>query len=225
MSWVSSYFSSSVGKKSVMALTGLSLVGFLVVHAVGNINMLIGADAFNHYSHFLMSFEGIYVLELILASLFVFHAIFGLRLAFQNSQARPEGYAVQTKSGRGTTFASSTMPYTGTIILIFLIVHLITIKYGAHYTTTVDGTEMRDLYKLTLEYFTKPLNALWYVIAMISLAIHTSHGFWSLFQTIGFNHPKYNGFIKKTSVAYAIVMGAAFCFYAIWAYLQHGGNA
>ena len=116
------------------------------------------------------------------------------------------------------------MPYTGSIILIFLIVHLITIKYGAHYTTTVDGVEMRDLYKLTLQYFTKPLNVAWYIIAMISLAIHTSHGFWSLFQTIGFNHPKYNGFIKKTSIVYAIVVGAAFSFYAIWAYLQHGGN-
>lgn len=224
MSWVSSYFSSSVGKKSVMALTGLSLVGFLVVHLVGNINMLIGADAFNHYSHFLMSFEGIYVLELALAALFVFHALFGLTLAFQNSQARPDSYSVQTKSGRGTTFASSTMPYTGSIVLIFLIVHLFNFKYGAHYTASIDGEQVRDLYKLVLEYFSKPLNVAWYIIAMIALAIHTSHGFWSAFQTLGFNHPKYNGFLRKSSLAYAVLVGAGFSFFAIWAYLQHGGN-
>ncbi len=224
MSWVSSYFSSSVGKKSVMALTGLSLVGFLLVHLVGNINMIIGADAFNHYSHFLMSLEVIYVAEIILVMLFLSHAFFGLKLAFENSQARPDGYAVHKKSGRGTSFASSTMPYTGSIILIFIILHLVQLKYGAHYSTTVDGVEMRDLYKLVLEYFSKPLNALWYVIAMISLGIHTSHGFWSAFQTLGFNHPKYNGFIRKTSIAYAILVAVGFSFFAVWAYLQHGGN-
>lgn len=223
MSWVSSYFSSSVGKKSVMALTGLSLVGFLVVHLVGNINMLLGADAFNHYSHFLLSFEGIYVLEAALAALFIFHAFFGLMLAFQNSQARPDSYAVQTKSGRGTTFASSTMPYTGSIILIFLILHLFDLKFGEHYSVP-NQEGVRDIYKLVLIYFSKPLHVAWYIIAMVSLAIHTSHGFWSAFQTLGFNHPKYNGFLRKSSLAYAVLVGAGFSFFAIWAYLQNGGN-
>jgi succinate dehydrogenase / fumarate reductase cytochrome b subunit len=206
-----------------MALTGLSLVGFLVVHLVGNINMLIGADAFNHYSHLLISIEGIYVFEAALAALFIFHAFFGLMLAFQNSQARPENYAVQTKSGRGTTFASSTMPYTGTIVIIFLVLHLFDLKFGAHYAVAgEDG--MRDIYKLVLIYFSKPLHVAWYIIAMLSLAIHTSHGFWSAFQTLGFSHPKYDGFIRKSSIAYAILVGAGFSFFAIWAYLQHGGN-
>ena len=223
MSWVSSYFASSVGKKSVMALTGLSLVGFLVVHLVGNINMLIGSDAFNHYSHFLLSFEGIYVLEAVLAALFLLHAFFGLMIAFQNSQARPDSYSVQTKSGRGTTFASSTMPYTGSIILIFLILHLFDLKFGEHYSVP-NEEGVRDIYKLVLVYFSKPLHVAWYIIAMISLAIHTSHGFWSAFQTLGFSHPKYDGFLRKSSIAYAVLVGAGFSFFAIWAYLQHGGN-
>jgi succinate dehydrogenase / fumarate reductase cytochrome b subunit len=225
MSWVSSYLSSSVGKKSIMAFTGLSLVGFILVHLLGNINMLIGADAFNMYAHTLMSMKVIYVAEAILVALFLGHAFFGLKLAFQNSQARPENYAAHTKSGRGTTFASNTMPYTGLIILIFLVMHLFNFKYGAIYTYTVNGEEIRDLYKLMLEYFSKPLNVAWYIVAMISLAIHTSHGVWSAFQSLGFNHPKYNSFLRKSATGYALLVGSGFTFFAVWAYFQNGGNA
>lgn len=225
MSWVSSYFSSSVGKKSVMALTGLSLVGFILVHMLGNINMVVGAEAFNHYAHTLMSMKVIYVAEILLALIFVSHALMGLSLAFQNSQARPQNYVSHVKSGRGTTWASATMPITGSLILIFLVIHLFDFKYGAHYSSMINGEQMRDLHKLVLEYFASPLKTAWYILVMIALAVHTSHGVWSALQTLGFNHPKYNGFIRKTSIAYAVLVGAGFTFFAIWAYLQHGGNA
>lgn len=225
MSWVSSYVFSSVGKKSIMALTGLSLVGFILVHMLGNINMLMGAAAFNNYAHTLMSMKVIVIAEVLLALIFMGHAITGLTLAFQNSMARPQSYVNHKKSGRGTSFASATMPITGSLILIFLVIHLFDFKFGAQYSTMANGHEVRDLYKLVLEYFQSPLHTAWYIIVMISLAIHTSHGFWSAFQTLGFNHPKYNGFIRKTSIAYAVLVGAGFTYFAIWAYLQHGGNA
>ena len=224
MNWVSSYFSSSVGKKTLMGITGLSLCGFLLVHLVGNISMVVGAEAFNSYSHFLMSQKAIYAAEAVLVLLFASHAIYGLTLAFQNSQARPESYYKNTNSGRGSTFASSTMPYTGTIILIFLILHMINFKYGAYYSATYDGVEMRDLHKLTLEYFKNPLNTVWYIIAMISIGIHTSHGFWSAFQTFGLNHPKYNGALKFSAISFGTLVALGFTFFAVWAFLQ-GGRA
>src|SRR5690606_4784925 len=119
-----------------------------------------------------------------------------------------------------TTFMSATMPWTGLILLVFLILHLMNLKYGTYYMTTVDGVEMRDIYKTTMEYFMNPVSVGWYVFAMICAALHTAHGFSSAFQSLGLNHPKYYGKIKVVGYLYALMIGGGFAFVSVWAYMQ-----
>jgi succinate dehydrogenase / fumarate reductase cytochrome b subunit len=177
---------TSVGKKQIMGVTGLLLCGFLFTHFLGNLTMFVSADAFNKYSHTLTSNPLIYLAEAGLGVLFLSHIVMALKLTIENKAARPVQYYMRETSGRGSTFASSTMPYTGAIALIFLVIHILGLKFGTHYTTTVGGVEMRDIYKTTVEYFADPLHVLGYVVAVVALGIHVSHGFWSAFQSLGF---------------------------------------
>jgi len=206
-----------------MGVTGLLLCGFLLTHMLGNVTLFIGPDAFNKYSHTLISNPLIYLAEAVLAGIFLSHILMAVKLIIENKKARPEGYYMRTTSGRGATFASSTMPYTGMIALVFLVFHIIGLKYGTHYTTIVGGVEMRDIYKTTVEYFANPLHVAGYIVAMIALGIHTSHGFWSAFQSLGFNHPKYMPKIICVSKIFGFVVAVGFSSFPIFCYLQ-GGN-
>lgn len=215
------YFCSSVGKKQVMAVTGLLLCGFLVSHLLGNFLILLGSDAFNTYAHTLTSNKLIYVAEAILAIVLLSHVIMAVRLRIENKLARPVPYLMRRKTGNGETFASSTMIFSGALILVFLVTHLIHFKYGAYYTTNVDGVEMRDLYKVVIEYFRNPLYTAWYVVAMTVIGLHTSHGFWSAFQSLGLSHPKYTPKIKLISKIYAVFIAVGFSSLAIFCHLQN----
>jgi len=215
------YFTSSVGKKQIMALTGAGLVGFTITHLLGNLLIFVGPDAFNMYGHKLTSNPLIYVAEAGLVGLFLLHILLAVILKLQNMSARPQSYYMKTKTGRGETFASSTMPYTGMIILLFIILHLINFKYGTNYPTTVDGIQIRDLYRTVVEYFANPLYVAWYVFAMFALGLHTSHGFQSMFQSWGFNHPKYTPMIKAAALLYGGVVTFGFSLLAIYCHLQN----
>jgi succinate dehydrogenase / fumarate reductase cytochrome b subunit len=215
------YFSSSIGKKQIMALTGFGLVGFTASHLLGNLLVLCGADAFNVYAHTLTSNPLIYVAEAGLVGMFLLHIVLAVLIKVQNGQARPHGYYVRTKTGQGETFASLTMPYTGMILLVFICLHLWNFKYGSNYSTTVDGEQIRDIYRTVLEYFSNPLYVCWYVFAMITLGIHTSHGFQSMFQSWGINHPKYTPMIKAASLGYGVFVGFGFAALAVFCYLQN----
>lgn len=198
--------STSVVKKVAMGITGLLLCGFLVSHLAGNFLIFVGADAFNLYAHTLTSNPLIYGAEAILVAIFLVHLFMAIRLVIENKLARPTAYYVKKPTGHGSTFASSTMPYTGLIILIFLIFHLIEFKYGSYFETTVDGATMRDLHKTVIIFFTSPVNVALYIIAMAALSLHVSHGFWSAFQSVGFNHPKYTPCINTLSKIFAAVV-------------------
>mgnify|MGYP000719426843 CR=1 FL=1 len=170
MSALRFYLSSSVMKKQVMGVTGLLLCGFLISHLAGNCLIYVGSDVFNTYAYTLISNPLIYVAEAILAAIFFTHLGLALKLTMENKAARPQRYYIQQNTGRGATFASSTMPYTGLIVLTFMILHLLHFKFGPVYMTNVDGVEMRDLYKTVIMYFQSPLNVAWYIFAMIALA-------------------------------------------------------
>lgn len=216
-----SYFLSSVVKKQIMAVTGLLLCGFLLGHLAGNLLIIISPDAFNQYGHALVSNKPLlYTAEAGLVVLFLLHLTMAAKLTVENHTARPQKYFIKQKTGRGATFASSTMPYTGLIILIFLITHLNSFKYGTVYMTTVDGVEMRDLYRTVMEFFAWPVGAAWYAFAMTAMAIHVSHGFWSAFQSIGFFHSRYTPLLRKAGVAYAVLVGAGFTALALYGYIQ-----
>lgn len=215
------YFTSSIGKKQITAVTGLGLLGFTASHLAGNLLLLVGADTFNAYGHALVTNPLIYVAEIGLLAMFLAHIVLAAVLTTQNIQARGKRYYVKRRTGRGETIASMTMPYTGVIILIFVILHLINFKYGVHYETTVDGVVMRDLYRLTVEYFANPLYVAWYVFAMIALGLHTGHGLQSSLQTWGLNHPKYTPAVKAISVAYGFAVAIGYSGLAIFCHFQN----
>ncbi len=182
MNWFTAALGSSVGKKLMMALTGLAFVGFLAAHLAGNLTLIAGKEAFNGYAEKLQSLGPI--LHLFRAGLIGFalvHVLTGLFLFFQNRKARPVRYAMDTSAG-GRTASSRTMPYTGLIILAFLIFHLF------HFTWTDKGS--RTIFDLVAASFQQPGFILLYAAAMIVVALHVRHGFWSAFQSIGANHPK-----------------------------------
>lgn len=216
-----SYLTASIGKKQLMALTGLGLIGFTATHFAGNLLIFFGGDAFNLYAYKLTSNPLIYVAEAGLAGLFFGHIALAVLLRIENRLARPQQYYMKVRTGRGETFASATMPYTGAVLLLFVIFHLLNFKFGTNYPITVDGIEMRDLYRTVIEYFANPLYVAWYVFAMLSFAIHTTHGFQSTFQSIGFNHPKYTPIIQITSVLYGATIGLGFSVMAIYCHFQN----
>lgn len=215
------YFTSSIGKKQITAITGLGLLGFTAVHLAGNLLLLAGSDSFNAYGHTLVSNPFIGVVQLGLLAFFVIHISMAATVTLQNVSARGKRYYVKNRTGRGETIASMTMPYTGVILLVFIILHLINFKYGTHYETTVDGVVMRDLYKLVVEYFANPLYVAWYVFAMLALGLHTGHGLQSSLQTWGLNHPKYTPTVKVISVAYGIAVAIGYSSLAIFCYFQN----
>ncbi|MBL7664449.1 MAG: succinate dehydrogenase cytochrome b subunit [Bacteriovoracaceae bacterium] len=217
---IMAYFTTSVGKKQIMALTGLALSGFLLTHLLGNFLILVGADAFNMYAHTLTSNKLIYVAEAGLALIFLTHLGLAFNLTVENKKARPQSYYTKVRTGRGATLASVSMIYTGLVILGFLVSHLMHFKFGPVYYVEMNGTQVRDIYRVVIDYFADPLQAGWYVLAMITMAFHLGHGFQSTFQSFGFNHNKYSPLIKKLGITYAILVSAGFAGLSVWGYLQ-----
>ncbi len=215
-----SRFSVSIIKKQVLAITGLLLCGFLVTHLMGNFLIYKGDRAFNSYAHALITNPLLIPAELGLLIIFLVHVFLAIKLTIQNKAARPIPYYMKKDTGRGATFASNTMPYTGIIILGFIIYHLLNFKFGPHYVISYDGVEMRDLYKLLMEYFSNPVNVAFYEICMIAVGLHVSHGFWSAFQTLGFNHPRYNKPLECLSSAFGVVIALGYMSLPIYCYLQ-----
>lgn len=222
MEWLCRFAQSSVIKKQVMAVTGLLLMGFLVSHMIGNYLLVVGPEAFNIYAHTLTSNPLIYVAEAGLAAIFFTHLAIATRLTLENKKARPVGYYMKENTGRGGTFASGTMIYTGMIIFIFMILHLLHFKFGSQYFVTYDGLEVRDLYKTVIEYFANPLHVGWYIIAMIATGVHLTHGFSSVFQSLGFFHKKYNCWIGLKGKIFAALISVGFSFLAVYCYFQGG---
>lgn len=217
------YLGASVVKKQLMGLTGLLLCGFLVGHLTGNFLIFIGPEAFNTYGHLLITNPLIYVAEAGLGILFLAHIAMAVRLIIENNKARPVKYYMKQPTGRGATFASSTMPYTGALTFVFLVLHIIQFKYGPYYTIVHSGTEMRDLYRLVVEYYQSPVAVLWYVACMISLGIHVKHGFWSAFQSLGLHHVSYTPLLQKLSIGFAVFVAGGFASLPIYCYFM-GGN-
>lgn len=187
MAWFTQAISSSVGKKYLMALTGLLLGGFLLLHAAGNSTIFLGRGVFLAYAAHLHALGfAVAVAEVLLLALFLTHAALGLVLFFENRRARTSRYAVCGSAG-GSTWGSATMPYTGILILAFLLLHLINFRFidqGASIADSVAGVLAHPLYSGL------------YGIGLGALALHVSHGFWSLFQSAGISHPKYDRLIR-----------------------------
>ena len=201
MGMIGSLYRSSVGKKSIMAASGLLLTLFICTHLLGNSISFLGREAFNSYAERLHSLGAlIYFFELGLLTLFLIHILTGVILYFENLGARPSRYSVDTSEG-GRSWGSRTMPYTGAIILVFIIVHLMNFHF------TDKSVLIADLVR---ELLSRPGLAFFYIFSLVALALHLSHGFWSLFQSIGFNHEKYNQLLLKGALTFSILVGIVF---------------
>jgi len=202
MSWFSSAIGSSVGKKLLMALTGLAFIGFLAAHLAGNFAIYAGKAAFNGYAEKLQSLGPLlYVFRAGLIVFAVVHITTGLVLFLQNRKARPVSYTTYASAG-GRTLSSRTMPYTGLVILAFVVFHLF------HFTF-VDKTAT-TIFDLVTVAFNRPGVIALYAVAMVIVALHVRHGFWSAFQTIGANHPKYMPAVSVLSLAAGWAVAAGF---------------
>ncbi|MEE4358930.1 MAG: succinate dehydrogenase cytochrome b subunit [Desulfococcaceae bacterium] len=208
MNWITNTLGSSIGKKLMMAVTGLGFIGFLAGHLAGNLTIYGGKDAFNSYAEHLHSLGPLVTLaEWILLTFAVIHVGTGLLLFLQNRKARPAKYAVN-KSAGGRTLGSGTMPYTGLIMLGFILIHLL----NFHFVDKTDTT----IFEIVSEAFTDPAYVLFYVAAMIVVAVHVSHGFWSALQTLGANHPKYMPLFRVCGLAFSVIVGVGFGFIPIY---------
>lgn len=202
MNWLRVLFRSSVGKKILMALTGLCLTAFLAVHLAGNLSAFAGADAFNGYAAKLHSLGPLLILFNIgLAAVALIHIGIGGILFIENCRARPEGYLLYRNPG-GRTLGSDTMPYTGILILAFVVYHLLKFTFVDKSGTTI--------FHLVSEAFSTPADVIVYGAAMIAVAVHISHGFWSLFQTLGANSREAMPLIHGLSRLTAVVVGVGF---------------
>jgi succinate dehydrogenase / fumarate reductase cytochrome b subunit len=220
---------SSLGKKIFMGFSGLMLCGFIVVHLIGNLTLLLqDKDPFNKYANFLTSEVGnvIYIAEFILASIFLIHFIYGIIVTLDNWRARPQKYKVvkDAKHTSKKSLASRTMIYTGITIIVFLVWHLLHFKFGEMVMyTTADGKVIRDLYIVVYQFFGSIINVTLYIAVMTLLGFHLSHGFWSAFQSLGLNGKRFTPVIYGLATLFGLVMAVGFIVLPIWIFIISGG--
>jgi succinate dehydrogenase / fumarate reductase cytochrome b subunit len=210
---------TSVGTKILIALTGLALFGFLIIHLAGNLLALLSPDAFNAYSHKLISNPLIYLAEAGLAGLFVIHIWKAVMNYRHNRAARPTGYGMKRPAGHTSrkTLSSTSMIVSGTMILVFLVLHLKTFKFGPYYDAAEPG--VRDLYRLVLEVFHKPGYVIWYVAAMVLVGMHLRHGIASALQSLGAMPAGLTRTFLAAGAIIAVLIAGGFAIIPIWVYL------
>lgn len=205
MSYFRRLFSSSVGTKLVIGLTGLLLFAYLILHLVGNAAIFLGQETFNEYSHTLISNPLIVPIEIGLLLVFVIHIYKTVTMWTKNRRARPIAYAKKELAGHTSRkgLASSTMIFSGLLIAIFVVIHVKQFKYGSFYL--VEGSEaVRDLYRTEIEVFNQPLWVAFYVISTLVVGLHLRHGIASGLQSLGLDHPRYTRRITTWGLVLAI---------------------
>jgi succinate dehydrogenase / fumarate reductase, cytochrome b subunit len=213
MNWFTKTFSSTIGRKIIMSITGLFLCSFLVVHLIGNLQLFKadGGEPFNIYSHFMANNVVIRTMEFVLVAGFLFHIYDAIVLTRRNKASRPVGY-VNSNPSENSTWSSRNMGLLGTIILVFLLIHLwnffVPARFGG--LEAVENTEYENMYAEVVNAFRNPLYVALYVISMVALAYHLIHGFQSAFQSLGLTHKKYTPFIQKFGYAFSIIVCLGF---------------
>lgn len=216
MSWFSSFITSSIGRKIIMSLTGLFLMLFLVIHLIGNLQLLIddGGEAFNVYAKMMTTNPLIKAVSYFNYLFILLHAVQGIMLWMQNRSARQSRYAVSNSTS--SSYSSRNMGWLGTVILVFIIVHMgqfwFKMKFGDLPMETYPSYagEVKNLYLPVAEAFSAWYFVLFYVVCMVIIGFHLYHGFQSAFQSLGLNHKKYTPAIKTIGTAYAILIPLGF---------------
>lgn len=230
VNWFSRFITSSIGQKLIMSLTGLFLIIFLIVHLIGNLQLMSddGGQAFNEYAYFMTHNPLIKTVSYGLYAFILLHAIQGIMLWRRNKSARGgEGYAVKVNrvAGNNSRVSSVYMGALGTVILIFILIHMcqfwLQMKLGnVDMVTYGDGEPVKDLYKMVAATYEDILFVIFYVVSMIFIAFHLWHGFQSAFQTLGLNHPKYTPAIKFIGKLYSVFVPLGFAAIPLYMYFK-----
>ncbi len=224
MKWIINFLTSSLGQKIIMSLTGLFLISFLLVHLVGNLQLLFndGGEAFNVYAKFMTTNPVIKFTSYGLYTGILLHAIQGIVIWRVNVSKKGSRYAVAAKN---TSWAARKMGALGTIILVFILIHMyqywFKMKLGLVDHIMIDGVEVKNLYALVYATYTNIFYVIFYVVSMIVIGLHLSHGFQSSFQSLGLNHKKYTPLIKILGTAYSVLVPLGFAVIPIVMYLKY----
>lgn len=215
-------FSSSVGTKLLIGLTGLALFAYLVLHLVGNALVFAGPALFNEYSHTLVSNPLIVPIEIGLLAIFLLHVYKAVANYLANQAARPFRYARKTNAGGASrkTVSSSTMIVSGLVMAFFVLIHVRQFKYGVWYRTAADQS-IRDLYRTEVEVFARPFWVVFYAVCTLVVGLHLRHGIASGLQSIGIDHPVYTKRVTTWSLVLAILIGGGLAVIPVWVYLTH----
>jgi len=218
--WLINLLTSSIGKKVIMSLTGLFLCSFLLIHLLGNLQLLSSdGTAFNEYAKFMTTFTPIKIVSYGLYASILLHAVLGIALWSQNKKAKGSNYAVKTS--KNTTFAGRNMALLGSIMFVFIVWHMGTFWAAMKFRLEPDtATGMVDLYAEVAGAFSYLWVVVLYVISMVVIALHLHHGFQSAFQTLGLNHKKYTPLIKGLGTGFSVLIAIGFSIIPIWMYIQ-----
>lgn len=224
MSPLKGFFNSSVARKFWMAITGLFLVTFLLVHLAVNLVMFAGQDAFNLATHFMATNPLIQVMQYVLAAGFIVHIWMGIKLTLQNKAARSVKYAYENASV-SSSWSSRNMIVSGLLVLAFLGLHMRNFFYEmkfAHSVSTynLDGVVMHNDYELVSSLFGIWYYVVIYVLAFIALGLHLNHGFQSAFQSAGWKNSKWKGLMQNVGTAFSAIIAIGFSAIAIYFFLN-----
>jgi succinate dehydrogenase / fumarate reductase cytochrome b subunit len=203
--WVVNFWKSQIGKKVVMAVTGLIGVGFVVGHMLGNLQMFAGPERMNAYAAFLQGLgELLYLARAVLVLAVVLHVVAAVQLTRLKQQARPVGYV--KREPQVSTLASRTIRWGGVLLLVFIVFHIL------HFTTkdVFAGYSHVDVYGNVVKGFSKPWVSIFYVVSMLALGLHLYHGTWSSMRTIGAVQPSRNPLKRRVALGLAVVVWLGF---------------
>lgn len=211
-------FSSSIGTKLLIGVTGLALFLYLITHIAGNLMVFAGRDTFNNYSHMLLSNPLIPVIEIGLVLIVLLHIYKTVTMYLANQKARPVNYRQKKPAGPPSrkSVASSTMIFSGLWLLVFIVIHVRQFKYGTEYAAP--GAGIRDLYRLEMENFANPLLVVFYVLSMLVVGSHLWHGISSAFQSVGADQPRWTPRIVAAGRVMAVLIAGGFIIIALWAH-------
>ena len=210
MTWMGSVYRSAIGKKAVMAVTGVILFGWIFAHMAGNLKLYMGPESINHYAHFLRTmgeplvpaYSMLWLSRIVLLLAVIFHIHAAYALTVMNMEARPVGY--RDREYVKGTYAARTMRWGGVIILLFVIYHLLHLTTGqAHHDFVKD-----DVYHNVVSGFQRWWVAAVYIVANLALGLHLYHGVWSMFSSLGVTHKRFEPWRRTFATAFAAIITA-----------------
>jgi succinate dehydrogenase / fumarate reductase cytochrome b subunit len=223
---IKEYIVSNIGQKQIMAVAGLLLCIFLVIHAVGNFLMFLGPEKYNVYSHTLVSLPIVWPFRIGLLFFFLLHVFLSIKVTLENWKARDVNYKRRLYRNGPGNIASRTMIYTGSLLLIWLVWHILTFSAAPqhlHKFVAYDGVVMRDLFLEVTLFFKIWYNCLLYILGSMVVGTHAYHAFFSSFQTLGTFSEKLMGIYRVVSRVFGFIVFICFSSFALLGYLNGWG--